>query len=144
MVAVCSEGPYSMFMMLLFSVSIFVDIHCRAKSRKELIETKPFLDESPIRFKVMQVVRHALRIPFSRTAAQKAPASRLFAASSRCHAVPGPSKPSAPSDTETHFGFKSVPESLKESLVGGVFSSVASSYDVMVSRAFDEERRSVL
>ncbi|CAD6581366.1 MAG: 2-hexaprenyl-6-methoxy-1,4-benzoquinone methyltransferase [Cyphobasidiales sp. Tagirdzhanova-0007] len=58
----------------------------------------------------MQVVRHALRIPFS---------------------LPGPSKPSAPSDTETHFGFKSVPESLKESLVGGVFSSVASSYDVM-------------
>lgn len=31
-------------------------------------------------------------------------------------------------DAETHFGWKTVPESAKESLVGGVFSSVASSY----------------
>ncbi|PWY65227.1 UbiE/COQ5 methyltransferase [Aspergillus heteromorphus CBS 117.55] len=31
----------------------------------------------------------------------------------------------------THFGFQNVPESQKESLVGAVFSSVASSYDVM-------------
>ncbi|GAA5984864.1 hypothetical protein JCM11641_005445 [Rhodosporidiobolus odoratus] len=31
----------------------------------------------------------------------------------------------------THFGFRDVPEQLKESLVKGVFSSVASSYDVM-------------
>ncbi|KAH8925277.1 UbiE/COQ5 methyltransferase [Atractiella rhizophila] len=34
-------------------------------------------------------------------------------------------------ESTTHFGFKSIPESLKEKLVGGVFSSVASSYDVM-------------
>ncbi|GAO47002.1 ubiquinone/menaquinone [Saitoella complicata NRRL Y-17804] len=34
-------------------------------------------------------------------------------------------------EPKTHFGFKSIPESLKESLVGGVFSSVAPSYDVM-------------
>ncbi|GAA95017.1 uncharacterized protein L969DRAFT_51781 [Mixia osmundae IAM 14324] len=32
---------------------------------------------------------------------------------------------------ETHFGFKNVPEGQKESLVSSVFSSVASSYDVM-------------
>ncbi|WOO76643.1 2-methoxy-6-polyprenyl-1,4-benzoquinol methylase, mitochondrial [Vanrija pseudolonga] len=31
----------------------------------------------------------------------------------------------------THFGFKDVPEEDKESLVGGVFSSVASKYDIM-------------
>lgn len=31
-------------------------------------------------------------------------------------------------DPETHFGFQSVPESQKESLVGSVFSSVASKY----------------
>lgn len=31
----------------------------------------------------------------------------------------------------THFGFKSVPEELKETLVGKVFSSVAGKYDVM-------------
>ncbi|KAL7409305.1 UbiE/COQ5 methyltransferase [Mrakia frigida] len=35
------------------------------------------------------------------------------------------------SDKTTHFGFKTVPEADKESLVRGVFSSVASSYDVM-------------
>ncbi|EYE95030.1 class I SAM-dependent methyltransferase [Aspergillus ruber CBS 135680] len=31
----------------------------------------------------------------------------------------------------THFGFKDVPEAQKESMVGAVFSSVASSYDTM-------------
>ena len=36
-----------------------------------------------------------------------------------------------PTASTTHFGFRDVPEQLKESLVGGVFSSVASSYDVM-------------
>ena len=35
------------------------------------------------------------------------------------------------SDETTHFGFRSIPSSSKESLVGSVFSSVASSYDVM-------------
>ncbi|CAG8467380.1 14023_t:CDS:2 [Acaulospora morrowiae] len=34
-------------------------------------------------------------------------------------------------EAETHFGFKSVPESMKETLVGQVFSNVASKYDVM-------------
>lgn len=37
---------------------------------------------------------------------------------------PGPSR-------TTHFGFQTVPEEAKESLVKNVFSSVASSYDVM-------------
>ncbi|GAA5948171.1 hypothetical protein JCM3765_007142 [Sporobolomyces pararoseus] len=41
-----------------------------------------------------------------------------------------PLDPNSSSST-THFGFKDVPEQLKESLVKGVFSSVASSYDVM-------------
>lgn len=40
---------------------------------------------------------------------------------------PSPSSPST-ADKETHFGFQSIPESLKESMVGGVFSSVASKY----------------
>ncbi|PVU87979.1 hypothetical protein BB559_005788 [Furculomyces boomerangus] len=31
----------------------------------------------------------------------------------------------------THFGFKSIPESSKEKLVGNVFSSVATKYDIM-------------
>ncbi|KAH3671527.1 hypothetical protein OGAPHI_000230 [Ogataea philodendri] len=34
-------------------------------------------------------------------------------------------------DQMTHFGFKTVPQDQKESLVRGVFSSVASKYDVM-------------
>ncbi|WFD36311.1 2-methoxy-6-polyprenyl-1,4-benzoquinol methylase [Malassezia cuniculi] len=33
--------------------------------------------------------------------------------------------------SKTHFGFRTVDEDAKESLVGGVFSSVASSYDMM-------------
>ncbi|KAI5480407.1 hypothetical protein MNV49_000982 [Pseudohyphozyma bogoriensis] len=42
-----------------------------------------------------------------------------------------PPHPSEPSAAHTHFGFRDVPETQKESLVKGVFSSVASSYDVM-------------
>jgi len=36
-----------------------------------------------------------------------------------------------PNEPKTHFGYKDVPEQAKQSLVGQVFSSVASSYDVM-------------
>lgn len=39
--------------------------------------------------------------------------------------------PNDKSDKSTHFGFQTVPEAIKESLVGKVFSSVASSYDRM-------------
>lgn len=39
--------------------------------------------------------------------------------------------PSPEDDKSTHFGFQTVPEAVKESLVGKVFSSVASSYDRM-------------
>ncbi|ORY89448.1 Ubiquinone/menaquinone biosynthesis methyltransferase UbiE [Leucosporidium creatinivorum] len=47
--------------------------------------------------------------------------------------APPPPQPnaSAASGPSTHFGFKDVPEALKESMVKGVFSSVATSYDVM-------------
>ncbi|KAJ2162900.1 2-hexaprenyl-6-methoxy-1,4-benzoquinone methyltransferase [Coemansia sp. RSA 552] len=41
-----------------------------------------------------------------------------------------PAAGSDPAPT-THFGFKSVPKDMKESLVRGVFSNVASSYDAM-------------
>ncbi|CAG8632184.1 3245_t:CDS:2 [Funneliformis caledonium] len=34
-------------------------------------------------------------------------------------------------EPETHFGFKNVPESMKENLVGQVFENVATKYDVM-------------
>ncbi|MDT8283164.1 MAG: class I SAM-dependent methyltransferase, partial [Gammaproteobacteria bacterium] len=32
---------------------------------------------------------------------------------------------------ETHFGYRTVDENTKESLVAGVFDSVASKYDIM-------------
>lgn len=54
-------------------------------------------------------------------------------ASSSQSPPPPPSSSSSPISNErtTHFGFRSVPESQKESLVGNVFSSVASKYDVL-------------
>ncbi|KAG0143715.1 hypothetical protein CROQUDRAFT_660902 [Cronartium quercuum f. sp. fusiforme G11] len=36
-----------------------------------------------------------------------------------------------PTEPRTHFGYKEIPESTKKTLVGQVFSSVASSYDIM-------------
>jgi 2-methoxy-6-polyprenyl-1,4-benzoquinol methylase len=38
---------------------------------------------------------------------------------------------SKPQSRTTHFGFREIPEEDKETMVGSVFSSVASSYDVM-------------
>ncbi|PSR71941.1 hypothetical protein PHLCEN_2v12151 [Hermanssonia centrifuga] len=43
----------------------------------------------------------------------------------------GPSRDSEGTSRTTHFGFKTVPEEKKETLVKNVFDSVASSYDVM-------------
>ena len=40
-------------------------------------------------------------------------------------------KPSQPLVPTTHFGYQEVPETEKEQLVKGVFSSVASKYDLM-------------
>jgi 2-methoxy-6-polyprenyl-1,4-benzoquinol methylase len=46
--------------------------------------------------------------------------------------VPPPPPGGAPTDgPTTHFGFKTVPQSLKESLVGHVFTSVSPKYDLM-------------
>ncbi|GAA5984244.1 hypothetical protein JCM10908_006107 [Rhodotorula pacifica] len=44
---------------------------------------------------------------------------------------PQPQPSSSSTTASTHFGFRDVPEPEKENLVRGVFSSVASSYDVM-------------
>ncbi|GAB7349332.1 hypothetical protein MBLNU459_g8468t1 [Dothideomycetes sp. NU459] len=71
------------------------------------------------------------------------PACRLAVpSSSRCFTTSpalaeersqGPPRPGQPrhDDKTTHFGFETIAESLKESRVGAVFSSVASSYDTM-------------
>ncbi|KAJ2785785.1 2-hexaprenyl-6-methoxy-1,4-benzoquinone methyltransferase [Coemansia javaensis] len=47
------------------------------------------------------------------------------------HADAQSSNGASNTDATTHFGFKTVPEAAKETLVRGVFSSVASRYDVM-------------
>jgi len=71
--------------------------------------------------------------------------ARLAPACARCNSTsskPNPYNPlqsnqpptsgGAPSEgPTTHFGFKTIPQSLKESLVGNVFTSVSPKYDVM-------------
>ncbi|KAL4952815.1 UbiE/COQ5 methyltransferase [Aspergillus filifer] len=51
----------------------------------------------------------------------------------RCFSCSRPTQidPKSEKERMTHFGFTNVPEGKKESLVGAVFSSVASSYDTM-------------
>ncbi|KAJ1646103.1 hypothetical protein J3B02_001644 [Coemansia erecta] len=56
--------------------------------------------------------------------------SRAFASSARRSQQP-PQQTEPIEQPTTHFGFKTVPEHMKESLVRGVFSNVASSYDIM-------------
>ncbi|OKL61188.1 2-methoxy-6-polyprenyl-1,4-benzoquinol methylase, mitochondrial [Talaromyces atroroseus] len=53
---------------------------------------------------------------------------RCFSCSVRAHR---PEKTETASSRMTHFGFENIPEGEKESRVGAVFSSVASSYDTM-------------
>ncbi|EON68115.1 ubiquinone biosynthesis methyltransferase [Coniosporium apollinis CBS 100218] len=68
----------------------------------------------------------------ARLAARQGP-YRCFSSSVR-HAEQPATKAPQPEDNPprtTHFGFETVSESLKESRVGAVFSSVASSYDTM-------------
>ncbi|GAA5875956.1 hypothetical protein JCM3774_005829 [Rhodotorula dairenensis] len=65
------------------------------------------------------------------TRASRSLAHRAFSASATALTRSPPSNPPPPHDSTTHFGFRNVPEPEKENLVRGVFSSVASSYDVM-------------
>lgn len=75
----------------------------------------------------MQTVSRGLR----RSLLRSGPANPLV----RCintQGTPGPSSGSGPEPPRTtSFGFKTVPEAAKESLVKNVFDSVASSYDLM-------------
>src|ERR1700710_2139648 len=55
------------------------------------------------------------------------PAPSAAASGSAQDASPGTSS----TQRTTHFGFQEVPESLKESLVGSVFTSVSPKYDLL-------------
>ncbi|KAJ1670865.1 2-hexaprenyl-6-methoxy-1,4-benzoquinone methyltransferase, partial [Coemansia sp. RSA 25] len=73
-------------------------------------------------------------IPIARAAARSpvlARAARGLSATAVRSADHQAAQDKAGDSTTTHFGFKTVPSDMKESLVRGVFSSVASSYDVM-------------
>ena len=88
------------------------------------------------------------RTVFGRVATRSRATPSLAPACSRCNSTSSkpnpynplnsstPPPPSSPSGTSgdgptTHFGFKTVPQSLKESLVGHVFTSVSPKYDLM-------------
>ncbi|KAG0658998.1 2-hexaprenyl-6-methoxy-1,4-benzoquinone methyltransferase [Rhodotorula mucilaginosa] len=79
---------------------------------------------------------------FARRAALGASSTRSLVARSFSASHPARTQPTRPLDPQptpstsssnstTHFGYRDVPEPEKENLVRGVFSSVASSYDVM-------------
>ncbi|KAJ2787547.1 2-hexaprenyl-6-methoxy-1,4-benzoquinone methyltransferase [Coemansia interrupta] len=69
------------------------------------------------------LARSLARSPCSRTAFASAARTFTHTAVAR--------RDGAADDAPTHFGFKTVPSSMKETLVRNVFSSVASRYDLM-------------
>ncbi|KAJ1723090.1 2-hexaprenyl-6-methoxy-1,4-benzoquinone methyltransferase [Coemansia erecta] len=71
------------------------------------------------------LVRSLAQASCSRTAPALTAAARTFT-----H-TPAVRQDKADDTAQTHFGFKTVPSSMKETLVRNVFSNVASSYDVM-------------
>lgn len=93
--------------------------HCTAESIRKST-SHPAMASRP--------VWRSLQSGFAARSAVRAP-YRCFSCSLRVHEQ----QSSNPGRDErmTHFGFTNVPESQKESLVGAVFSSVASSYDTM-------------
>ncbi|KAG5638260.1 hypothetical protein H0H81_001029 [Sphagnurus paluster] len=68
-------------------------------------------------------------LPLSRTLRRSVP--RLTRLNLTRHISSQPSSSEPPTTRTTSFGFKTVPEDSKESLVKNVFDSVASSYDLM-------------
>ncbi|KAJ9631829.1 2-hexaprenyl-6-methoxy-1,4-benzoquinone methyltransferase [Taxawa tesnikishii (nom. ined.)] len=74
-----------------------------------------------------------LRLTTPVTRPQCRNATRCFTATAQQqeHKSQEPPRPGQNEERTTHFGFQTIPDSLKESKVGQVFSSVASSYDTM-------------
>ncbi|KAI9311148.1 ubiE/COQ5 methyltransferase family-domain-containing protein [Zopfochytrium polystomum] len=74
----------------------------------------------------LPAARRRLGIP-TRRPLPRAPADRTILQ----HSTTPDHDAAGDATTTTHFGFRTVPEDVKESLVGGVFSNVADKYDVM-------------
>nr|ODN82612.1 ubiquinone biosynthesis methyltransferase [Cryptococcus depauperatus CBS 7841] len=70
-------------------------------------------------------------IMFSRMGSSARHTRSLTVSAIRRYASSDPASTNSTSKKTTHFGFRQVPEEEKETLVGGVFSSVASNYDLM-------------
>jgi len=114
---------------MVMMLGFFVDVHLKRPGSQKL--ANPYASPETSYKPVMQASRQALPRTL-RASSVRLPASavKAFSTSSSCCADPS-SSGSNQKSSQTHFGFQSVPESIKESLVGKVFSSVASSYDVM-------------
>ncbi|KAI5970460.1 COQ5 [Candida margitis] len=80
-----------------------------------------------LRSVVRSVEPIALRIPLTRPYSGTTPPPPPSSSSHESSHTPPP----PPVEDTTHFGYKTVNRSDKENLVGGVFSSVASNYDLM-------------
>ncbi|KDN41877.1 hypothetical protein K437DRAFT_258100 [Tilletiaria anomala UBC 951] len=93
-------------------------LYCSA-SRRDSSSCTPNVDASSVSSTPSPSAAHRSPAP---AAAAGGPASSSSAASGGLGGA---------ADPTTHFGFRTIPESTKETLVGGVFSSVASSYDLM-------------
>ncbi|KAH9980007.1 UbiE/COQ5 methyltransferase [Lactifluus volemus] len=78
----------------------------------------------------MHAISRKLRITLARPRAACLTAYIRSAHTDNNPSLP-PNTTSSSSGSTTHFGFRTVPEESKESLVRGVFDSVASSYDIM-------------
>ncbi|KAI9712801.1 MAG: 2-hexaprenyl-6-methoxy-1,4-benzoquinone methyltransferase [Bogoriella megaspora] len=79
---------------------------------------------------IPKIARRSTRIQSPRALQLRAFTSSRHNAQQHDNAAPRQDSPTKDERT-THFGFETISESLKESRVGAVFSSVASSYDTM-------------
>ena len=86
------------------------------------------LDSLPL---AMQAASRGFRTALAHSRAHTRPLIYIRSAHTDSNSPPNPNTTSASSGSTTHFGFRTVSEESKESLVRGVFDSVASSYDVM-------------
>ena len=90
--------------------------------------TRLRLDSLPL---AMQAASRGFRTALTHPRAPTRPLIHIRGAHTESNPPHNPNTTSAGPGSTTHFGFRTVPEGSKESLVRGVFDSVASSYDIM-------------
>ncbi|KAH9161146.1 UbiE/COQ5 methyltransferase [Lactarius sanguifluus] len=114
------------------SARLASQLHSLSALLKRLLQVL-YLDDAGLTrlTQAMQVASRGFRKALAHSRAPTRSFTYIRNAHTDSNPPPNPNTTSASPGSTTHFGFRTVPEESKESLVRGVFDTVASSYDLM-------------